>query len=155
MQETAQEKKRKRLLGTIILGRLNCFVFGLLFLIISLAVYFRVTPQDFDQVIDAFKASGLPFEISLEQFKLAIALNSSICLIFFISGVGLLLQREWARKLTIYFSLLMVILTFVAVITQPAFIAQAVLQVVYPGILIFYFTNKKVEKHFVLMQRKS
>ena len=147
--------QKKPPLGVLILGRINCFIFGLGFLFISLIVYFNINPQSFAQVTEAFKASGLNLEITQEQFKLAILINAAVCAVFFISGSGILRRREWARKMTIYFSLAVVILTFIATIAQPAFIAQAILQVAYPGVLIFYFTNKEVEKYFRLKHKED
>lgn len=147
--------EKKTPLGVILLGRLNCFVFGLGFLIISLTVYFNINPQNFEQIAETFRSSGLTFEITQEQLKIAVLINVLVCGIFFISGAGLLLRREWARRMTIYFSLAVVIITFIATIAQPAFIAQALLQVVYPGVLIFYLTNKEVEKYFKAKQKED
>ena len=104
--------EKKTPLGVILLGRLNCFVFGLGILIISLTVYFNINPQNFEQIAETFRSSGLTFEITQEQLKLDVIINALVCGIFFISGGGILFHREWARKMTIYFSLAVVIITF-------------------------------------------
>jgi len=57
--------------------------------------------------------------------------------------------KEWARKLTIYFCFFMVALVFISTILNPQLIGQAIFQIIYPGVLILYFTNKKVENFFI------
>jgi len=84
-----------------------------------------------------------------EQFKSIILLQMFLAGIFLISGWGILSRKEWGRRLTLYFSFFMVILAAVAVLFQSSLINSALLQIIYPGILILYFTNKKIESYFV------
>ena len=150
-----QEEQERGPRGIFILGGLNCFVFGLLFLIIFTSIYFKATPQDLEKAMEVFESKGIPFEITFEQFKLAIGIHIITFLIFLVSGAGLLLRKEWARKVTIYFSFFIVALTVVSALTQPSLIKQAIMQVIYPGILIVYFTNKNIEKHFTHHNNKN
>ncbi|MEI8349401.1 MAG: hypothetical protein WCI77_04545 [Candidatus Omnitrophota bacterium] len=142
------EQQEEKLLGSTILGWINCFIFGLFFLLLSLSVYMKATPQDLVKVTEVLKARQVVFDITFRQFKIACLYYAFFSSIFFISGLGILLKKEWARKLTIYFALLIAILIFLSVLLVPGLISQAFLQIVYPGILLLYFTNKNVEARF-------
>jgi len=93
--------------------------------------------------------------LSTEQFKAIVLSQIIVAAIFLLSGIGLLLRREWGRRLTLYFSFFTVILAAVSVLFRSILINQAILQVIYPGILIFYFTNKKIENYFVPLKNKE
>ena len=150
-----EEEQERGPLGIFVLGGLNCFVFGLLFLIIFTSIYFKATPQDLGKAMEVFETKGIPFEITFEQFKLAIGIHIITFLIFLVSGAGLLLRKEWARKLTIYFSFFIVVFTVISTLAQPSLIKQAIIQVIYPGILIVYFTNKNIERYFAHHNTKN
>jgi Na+-translocating ferredoxin:NAD+ oxidoreductase RnfD subunit len=138
----------KRLLGASIFGSLNCFLFGLLPLTVFISAYLRTTSQDLAKIIQILKEQGLAFEVSLAQFKVACILYTVLALAFLLSGIGLLLVKEWGRQLTVYFSFLVVVLIFLSALMMPVLVKQAIVQIIYPGALIVYFTNKNVEGYF-------
>lgn len=140
--------KKKKPLGVFILGGLNCFVFGILFLYLSLSTYLKVTVEDFNKIIEIFKNKGILAQITYQQFKTACLIYAFISFIFFLSGSGLLLKKKWARILTIYFAFAALIVTFLSAFSAPSLVKQAFLQVIYPAILIIYFTNRNVEAYF-------
>ena len=139
---------QKKPLGVSILGWLNCAVFGALFLFMSISSYLRATPQDLEKITEIFKNQGISSQITFQQFKIACMVYVAIASIFFLSGLGLLLKKEWGRKLTLSFAFVMVLIVFLAVVLSPGLIQQAIVQIIYPGILIIYFTNKNVEAYF-------
>ncbi|MFH1519856.1 MAG: hypothetical protein ABIE75_04715 [Candidatus Omnitrophota bacterium] len=148
-----RKKRKKQPWGSLILGGFNFFVLGLLSLGIFLPVYFnpgssasQALRGEFNKII-----SGGP--LTTPQFKVIILSQAIIATIFLLSGLGILLRKEWGRRLTLYFSFFTVILTGVTALFNSLSINQAILQIIYPGILIFYFTNKKVESCFVAPQR--
>ncbi len=141
-------------LGSVILGRINCFFFGILFFGVFLSVYTKISPEKFEIIIQILKNKGFYQEVTIEQFKLSLIVYMISSCIFFISGLGLLLKKEWGRILTLIFGFIIVIFTLLSVLAQPAFIKQAIVFTIYPGILIFYFTNKKVEKFFKILKKK-
>ncbi len=151
MQET-QEKRKP--LGILILGGFN-FVVG----VFSLGFFFLVYKDPSSETTKALLAELSKYiqgqTLTREQFKLVILSQIVLAGIFLVSGWGVLRRREWGRRLTLYFSFFMVILVAVAVLFQSSFINSALLQIIYPGILILYFTNKDVEKAFVLPQKKK
>jgi len=140
--------EQKKPLGVSILGWVNCVIFGALFFFMSLSSYLKATPQDLEKITEIFKSQGISSQITFQQFKIACIFYIGIALIFFLSGLGLLLRKEWARKLTLGFAFFAVVVVFLAVLISPALIQQAIMQIIYPGILIIYFTNKKVEAYF-------
>jgi len=140
--------EQKKPLGVSILGWINCLVFGVLFFFMSLSSYLKATPQDLEKITEIFKSQGISSPITYQQFKIACLFYIGIALVFFLSGFGLLKKKEWARKLTLGFAFLTVVVVFLAVVISPALIQQAIMQIIYPGILIIYFTNKNVEMYF-------
>lgn len=130
------------------MGGLNCFIFGLASLGISLSAYFKTTSLDYDKIVDLLKERGALTSLSYQQFKGMILISGFISFVFFLTGWGLLLRKEWARRLIIYFSFFFVLLAFLSIFFSSSLIKQAILQIIYPGILIIYFTNKKVETYF-------
>ena len=142
-------------LGVIILGRINCFFLGIVFFGMFLSFYTKITPEKFDIIVQTLKNKGFYQEVTMEQFRLAIKLYMFGSCIFFISGLGLMLKKEWGRILTLIFSFIIVIFTLLSVLSQPAIIMQAMIFIIYPGILIFYFTNKNVEKFFKILQKRE
>jgi len=145
-------EQEEKLLGSKILGWINCFILGLFFLLLSLSVYIKATPHDVAKVTEMLAARQLAFEITFRQFKIACLYYAFFATIFFVSGLGILLKKEWARRLTVYFALFIVILIFLSVLLVPGLIGQALLQIVYPGVLILYFTNKNVEARFKMIR---
>ena len=138
----------KRPLGVLILGSINCFVLGLIFLLFSISAYFSTTPADFEKVSEVIKSQGIEFDISFEKFKQAALFDSLLFVFFLISGIGLLFRKPWAPKFTVYFSFAWALLVFLVSLAHTAFLRQMLLQIIYPGILIVYFSNKEVVKYF-------
>ena len=138
--------------GVVILGRINCFFLGILFFVMFLSFYTKISPEKFDIIVQTLKNKGFHQEITMEQFRLSIKLYMLGACIFTVSGAGLLLKKEWGRIVTLIFSFVIVIFTLLAVLAQPVIIMQAIIFIIYPGILIFYFTNRNVEKVFKTSQ---
>lgn len=148
-------KGRRRPTGVIILGGLNCAL-GLLFFVVSVTSYMNATFQDLDRVTQAFKNQAQEIypdqdmpEITHEQLRAALMFQSAVFFLFFVSGVGILLGKEWGRKLIVYFSFAFAALIFVVTLFNSSFIRHLAPHIVYLGILIIYFTNKKVEQYFL------
>ncbi|MCF7908196.1 MAG: hypothetical protein K9L86_04945 [Candidatus Omnitrophica bacterium] len=141
-------QKETRPLGVSVLGGINFFIFGLGSLLVFSYVYLNSGSESFKDLL-AEMGKYLP-EASLkeEMIKKAILTQVVIALIFTLSGWGLLQRKEIARKGTLWFAFLAVAITFTACLFNPAIIAQGFLQIIYPGALIVYLTNKKVEEYF-------
>jgi len=146
MQET---QKKKKPLGILILGGFNFVVLGVL----SLGFFFLVYKDPSSaagKVLLAELSKHIPGQtLTPEQFKSVVLSQIFLAGIFLVSGWGILSRKEWGRRLTLYFSFFMIILAAVAVLFQSSLINSALLQIIYPGILILYFTNKKIEGYFV------
>ena len=71
-----------------------------------------------------------------------------VSVIFAVLGLGVILRKEVARKGTIYFSFFIVVLALLSVLLNPRSISHAIMQLIYPGILIYYFTSEKSIKYF-------
>lgn len=152
MQETPEQKKP---LGLLILGGFNFVVLGVLSLGFFFLVYKDLSSETSKVLLTEF-SKHLPNQtLTLEQFKTVILVQIFLAGTFLVSGWGILSRKEWGRRLTLYFSFFMVILAVVAVLFRAALINSVILQIIYPGILILYFTNKDVEKLFVLPQEKK
>lgn len=139
------EQKKRTPPGVFILGGLNCLL-GFATLIQSI----NTRPQDLESFQEVFKNKHLPAQITLEQLKFYNVISAVMAIIFLISGLGIVLRKEWARKLTIYFSFAIAAFMFMTVITQPALIGLVIFQAIYLGIFIIYFTNKNIEEYFSL-----
>jgi len=140
-------KKETKPSGVLILGGFNFLVLGIGSLFILASLYFRSGSQSFQVLLEQIsKYFGAKPEAAM--LKRAILAQMVVAAIFTLSGLGLLLRKEIARKITVYFSFLIVFLTFGAAILNGAIVREAFLQIIYPGILIFYFTHKNVEKYF-------
>ncbi|MDP8289682.1 MAG: hypothetical protein P9M02_01775 [Candidatus Susulua stagnicola] len=150
-----QETKKKKPLGLLILGGLNFIILGVFSLGFFSIVYMNPSSEISKTLLTEFSKHVPDQTLSIEQFKTIILSQIILAIVFLISGRGVLSQKEWGRRLTLYFSFFMVILAAVSVIFQPASINSAFLHIVYPGILIIYFTNKKIEKIFVFSQEKD
>lgn len=158
-------------LGVVILGGLNLFVLGIASFIFFFFLHQSLSSSSTNNLFEGVNQekstsfAGAFFEdikkyfpekeLEEEQLKIALIMQMAIALIFFASGLGILLRKEKARRLTLYFSFFMVILAVLSVVFNPSTISQAILQIIYPGILILYFTSKKIEKYFVLARRNT
>ncbi len=135
------QPKRKPI-GVIVLGAFNLVVLGVIQLITFLI------PRNWQIVDKMLKESGVNITLSPSLVKAMIVVQSVISLVFIVCGTGLLFRREWARKATVYFAFAIAALVLLSVLLSPASIQQAILQVIYPGILIIYFTNRNIEDYF-------
>ena len=151
MQKT-QEKKKP--LGILILGGLNFVVLGVLSLGSFFLIYKNPTSPTSKALLAEFSKHTSGQTLTPEQFKSVILSQIILAGIFLVSGWGVLSRKEWGRRLTLYFSFFMVILAAVSVLFQSSLINSALLQIIYPGVLILYFTNEDVKKLFVFPQNK-
>jgi len=154
MEEIKEEQKKKPL-GLLILGGLNFIVLGVLSLGFFSIVYADPSSETSKAMLIEFSKYAPDQSLSTEQYKLIILSQIILAVIFLISGWGILKRKDWGRRLTLYFSFFMVTLSVVSVLFQPGLINSAILQTIYPGILIIYFTNKNVEKIFDFSQQKA
>ena len=144
-----QEIQKKKPLGILILGGFNFVVLGVLSLGFFFLVYGDPTSST-SKVLLTEISKYIPGQtLTMEQFKSVVLSQIIIAGIFLVSGWGILSRKEWGRRLTLYFSFFMVILAAVSVLFQSSLINSALLQIIYPGMLILYFTNKKIEGYFV------
>ncbi len=142
----AEQKKLKKSpvpLGVMVLGGLNC-LFGLS----TLASYFKITPESFARFSELLRDRNLSQQITFQQFKASGRIFLLISLAFLVSGAGVILKKEWARKILLYFSFAAIAMMFLASLAQPGAIGFFIVYIAYFGITIFYFTNKKVESYF-------
>jgi hypothetical protein len=133
---------KKRPLGVTILGTFNLVVLG------TFSLLFTLSARSWQAVLALLKERNTNIILDQNMIKTAALLQILVALIFMTSGAGLILGKEWARKLTVYFALLIVILALALVFFIPSFIKEAISQIIYPGILILYLTNKNVEDYF-------
>ena len=143
-----EKQANPRLIGASILGWLNLIFFGVISFFIFFSVLSRPSSGIAETLSMVFQEKGIAIDFKTPIFKIAILFQILLSIVFIISGIGILQKKEWGRKLTIYFSFLLLFIIAVGVFLNFALIAQAILQIIYPGILIFYFTNKQVEKAF-------
>lgn len=134
--------------GIYILGGFNVLLGSL-----GLWRYFSLNPQAFNQALDTFKESGFQTEASFQQFKTYGAITFIFSSLILLSGLGVLLKKEWGRRLCVYFAFAVIVLLALGVFLQPAFIKLIFPQIIYFSLLIFYFTNKNVERHFTRQKK--
>ncbi|MDD3296085.1 MAG: hypothetical protein PHU64_01850 [Candidatus Omnitrophica bacterium] len=148
-------KKEQKPLGLIIFGMANLVVFGALPLV-AFATLLLNPSSSFQETFSQELARYFP-EISLEgpQVTAIFAAQTVIAAVFCISGLGLILKKEWARKITLGFSFFVVVIAFLAALSNRAMITRAIVQIIYPGALILYFTNTKVAQYFRLSGPRS
>lgn len=134
--------EKKRPIGVAILANINIVLNGIIPLILV------VFPKRLDFLFVQLRETvNVPIDFS--QFKTIIVVFQSIAsIVFIISGIGLLLRKEWARKLILYFATVLVITAALSVLASASLLSHAFLQIIYPGALIIYFTNKKIEDYF-------
>ncbi len=142
-EKSVKTKPKKLPLGVMILGGLNCFI-GLS----TLANYLSITPDNFQKFSQALEANRFSQEVTFQQFKAASSIFLLLAALFIASGVGVILKKNWARKITLYFSFIILIMILLSTLNQPGLISFFIIHAVYFAALIFYFTNKRVEEHF-------
>jgi len=155
IQEAQEKQEKKKPLGLLILGGFNFVVLGVLSLGFFSLIYKDPTSEASQTLLTEVSKHMPGQTLTPEQFKSVVFSQIILAGVFLVSGWGLLSRKEWGRRLTLYFSFFMVILAAVSVLFQASLINSALLQAIYPGILIFYLTNKDVEKLFVLPQENK
>lgn len=143
-----QMEKEKSPLGLVILGGINFFIFGIAAFFFSLFLYFNLSVQTWETVLNLVKDKNVVLPITYQQFKIALVVQSMIAVVFLITGWGLLKKKEWARKTTIYFSFSMAAAIFFMVLFNPALIKPALGQIIYPSLLFLYFSSKRTGEVF-------
>ncbi len=144
-----ENKKEERLpLGVRLLGAINFYILGIVALIGSAFTYFTLTEEDLPQIRTFLSRAGVDVKLSYEEVKISSFISALVAIVYILSGWGLLRRKEWARRLTVYFAFAWVLLYFLTFLISPQTISQALIQIVYPGILIFYFTSRKIETRF-------
>ncbi len=141
---------KKAPLGVKILGGVNAFFLGLFSLFFSLRGYFNENSSFHKKLLDISREQKISFHnVDPQMLKIIFLIQIVIALIFLTSGAGILRKQEWARKLTIYFSFAILILAALSALANPALIKHLLFNIIYSTILIFYFTNKKIEGYFI------
>ena len=148
-------QKENRLLGVSLLGGINFFILGLGSLLAFGYIYLNSGSQNFQALLTEMGKYLPQTNLKEEMVKKAILAQMVVALIFTLSGWGLLKRKEVARKATLWFAFFAVSIIFIACLFNPAIIRQGFLQIVYPGTLIIYLTNKKVEEHFSGSKKKA
>ena len=150
------EKNKEDLpLGVTLLGKINFFLFGWAVLVLSCYVLINLNQDVLKQANDLLLKEGVSIELTMDQVKTALVIQGFLSLLFIVSGFGLMKAKEWGRRCTVYYAFSLVVFTFFTVVIQRTFVAQAVLQIFYPGILIYYFTNKKIEAYFLQKEQEK
>jgi cytochrome b subunit of formate dehydrogenase len=140
--------EKKAPLGVLILAGINVLLFGIIPFIFFVSAFFN-SPFPIEKISETLKKNEPLFSnINPHQLKTLFLFQALIAFTFLISGIGLFLRKEWARKLTVYFAFLLLILTALSTLATPALIKQIILNAIYPAILVFYFTNKNIGEYF-------
>jgi uncharacterized membrane protein (DUF2068 family) len=140
------DKKTPR--GVIIFAVVNTLILGLFPCVFSLGLL--VFPsQTFYEILQVVNQNEtiLP-QINAQQLKLVFFAQALLGAIFAVSGVGIWKKQDWGRKLTIYFSLAVLGIIMLVSLSSPGLLQRMFFNVAYAGLLIFYFTNKRVERYF-------
>jgi hypothetical protein len=140
--------------GVLILGWISFLVFGVLAGIMFSTVYFFITPGNWAGFLEEIKRIvGQDTKLSLEYLKAALLAQLMLAAVFAVIGLGLIRKKEWARRTAIYLSFFLAAIQFIGVLFNPGMIGQTILNIIFPGSLIIYFTNKNVEKYFYSLRK--
>jgi hypothetical protein len=101
--------------------------------------------QDFSQEL---KLHFPGMSLKPSQITAILIAQIGVAAVFCISGLGLMLRKEWARRVTLGFSFFVVLIAFLAALFNRAIINKVIIQIIYPGALILYFTNPKITQYF-------
>ena len=138
-----EEKRPPRGLSAIAI--INISIFGLIALIFLIRL--NTNPQIHKQILSEMSFNE-EIKLDEERIRSFSLIGAAIPLLYIFSGAGLLFKKRWAARLTLYFAFFYVALVLLTVLFNPVAIQHAFLQIIYPGILIFYFTNKNGEEYF-------
>ncbi len=149
MLEDNSGKKSKLPQGALILGSINIIFFGILFLgYFSLYFYLRTNPEFLYKITEIVKIKEIKTQFTYQTLQASIIFQLIVCSLYITGGVGVLKKKEWGRKLTVYFSLTIVVILFLFTLLQPSLVQYTLIKAIYPGVLIWYFTNKKIIDKF-------
>ena len=141
--------------GVLIFGGINLFIFGLGSFLLSFFLYVGSEAAGFQEFLKELTEHFPEASLTSSQFEMLLGLQMAIAAFFALSGLGLILRKEAARKATLYFCFFIVVISFLAALLSRGLVGQAVLQIIYPGALIIYFTNKKIEAHFISSAKRE
>ena len=146
--EQLSKEQPKRPTGVAVLGGLNCFLFGAVWLLVLSFVYFRLDPQTWETTLDVLSDRMGQINIDYAKFKKAVSFQMLLSAVFGVSGAGVLMRKEWGRRTTLCLAFLILVLVLVSAISYPAVIPQMLFHILYAAAMIVYFTNKQVEQYF-------
>lgn len=144
----SHSSERARPLGVFLLGGINFFLLGLGSLLVSAFLYLYGTSfiaQALFKEINSYLPQASENTVSL---RVVFGLQTIIATIFLFSGLGIMLKKEWGRRLSLGLAFSVVMVSFIAALSNYALIGQTIVQIIYPGILIMYFTNKNIVNYF-------
>ncbi|MCM8819416.1 MAG: hypothetical protein NC925_01300 [Candidatus Omnitrophica bacterium] len=139
---------KKKPIGVLFFGSINCFLLGFLPFFMFLLTFFKVKPSHVEELVELFKKKGIIIQISYRQFQIINIIYILIAFIFFVSGLGLLLKKIWGQRLTVYFSFFWLILISFSALLNPSLIQYLFINAIYPAILVLYFTKKNIQNYF-------
>ena len=148
MDDTSSQRP-KIVRGILILGMINVGWFGILLLAnLLLYIFLTIEPQLFETITELIRSRGIEATFTYTIVKAAILIQMIICFLYVISGVGILKRKNWGRKFTVCFASIYVFVLFVLTVLQPPIVKYTLFRIIYPGILIWYFTSKKIISNF-------
>ncbi|MBN2483200.1 MAG: hypothetical protein JXD21_03215 [Candidatus Omnitrophica bacterium] len=135
--------------GLIIFAGINTVLLGILPALLFLSIKLFLPAHFLEEVLQTLQAkeSFLP-AMDIRQFTVFLYIQAFMAVIFIVSGLGLFTRKEWARRFTIYYAFFMLIMVLAGIISAGKVMVQMWFNIVYPGALIFYFTNPKVGESF-------
>lgn len=141
------EPKHIRLRGVAILGFISLLVVGLLPVGSMLFIYFAPA-STLASMIQTMALDKVGVELTETQLRHGAMLQAIVCVPFIAAGIGILRRKEWGRRLVVVYSFMIAALLFLGAVSTPAAMRDALVQLIIPGIFIFYFTKKAVIAYF-------
>jgi len=141
-------RKEKRSLGVLIFGGINFFLFGITSFGTSFFAYLKASSDNPEALLELFQKYVPEQTLNVFQLKSIVGTQMIVALFFIVTGFGILQGKRWAEKATVYFAFFIVALLFIIAVLQPGSIGRVIPQVIYPGALILYFTNKREKAHY-------
>ncbi len=141
--------KKKAPAGLLIFGWVNTVLLGIIPAVLFLSIIFFLPAESADEIWQLLQEKGvfLPAE-NREEFGMILKVQGFMAAMFIASGAGILRQKEWGRRFTVYFSFFLLILVLVSIVSAPAALRHLVFNIFYPGALVLYFTNQRIGEYF-------
>jgi len=136
-----------RPIGVTIIGLINLVLRGLAGLAAGLLIR-GLSPDKLAQLKAQALQWGMEIPLGPAELKTAANAQMAVATIFIISGAGLLIGKDWARRLTLYFSLAMLFMAAAMVFMAPQSAGMALAEAIYPAIVVYYLTKKDVRQYF-------